>query len=78
MGDPYPSGFPADAATHHMENLLSEMEREQPFNCNRADELYMQARAMITAADLNQSQGGMCICRVLGIGAGVARECFGP
>ena len=78
VGDPYPSGFPADAATHHMENLLSEMEREQPFNCNRADELYMQARAMITAADLNQSQGGMCICRVLGIGAGVSRECFGP
>ena len=28
--------------------------------------------------DLNQSQGGMCICRVLGIGAGVSRECFGP
>ena len=27
---------------------------------------------------LNQSQGGMCICRVLGIGAGVSRECFGP
>ena len=27
--------------------------------------------------DLNQSQGGMCICRVLGIGAGVSRECFG-
>ena len=29
-------------------------------------------------ASLNQSQGGMCICRVLGIGAGVSRECFGP
>ena len=29
-------------------------------------------------AELNQSQGGMCICRVLGIGAGVSRECFGP
>ena len=28
--------------------------------------------------NLNQSQGGMCICRVLGIGAGVSRECFGP
>ena len=28
--------------------------------------------------DLNQSQGGTCICRVLGIGAGVSRECFGP
>ena len=28
--------------------------------------------------ELNQSQGGMCICRVLGIGAGVSRECFGP
>ena len=27
---------------------------------------------------LNQSQGGMCICRVLGIWAGVSRECFGP
>ena len=27
---------------------------------------------------LNQSQGGKCICRVLGIGAGVSRECFGP
>ena len=27
---------------------------------------------------LNQSQGGMCICRVLVIGAGVSRECFGP
>ena len=27
---------------------------------------------------LNQSQGGMCICRVLGIGAGVSRGCFGP
>ena len=27
---------------------------------------------------LNQSQGGMCICWVLGIGAGVSRECFGP
>ena len=26
---------------------------------------------------LNQSQGGMCICRVLGIGAGVSQECFG-
>ena len=30
------------------------------------------------AKQLNQSQGGMCICRVLGIGAGVSRECFGP
>ena len=30
------------------------------------------------AAILNQSQGGMCICRVPGIGAGVSRECFGP
>ena len=30
------------------------------------------------ADELNQSQGGMCICRVLGIGAGVSRECFGP
>ncbi len=30
------------------------------------------------ATALNQSQGGMCICRVLGIGAGVSRECFGP
>ena len=30
------------------------------------------------AQHLNQSQGGMCICRVLGIGAGVSRECFGP
>ena len=29
-------------------------------------------------ATLNQSQGGKCICRVLGIGAGVSRECFGP
>ena len=28
--------------------------------------------------DLNQSQGGMCIYRVLGIGAGVSQECFGP
>ena len=27
---------------------------------------------------LNQSQGGMCIYRVLGIGAGVSQECFGP
>ena len=27
---------------------------------------------------LNQGQGGMCICRVLGIGAGVSQECFGP
>ena len=31
-----------------------------------------------TSEDLNQSQGGMCICRVPGIGAGVSRECFGP
>ena len=31
-----------------------------------------------TIESLNQSQGGMCICRVLGIGAGVSRECFGP
>ena len=28
--------------------------------------------------DLNQSQGGMCICRMMGIGSGVSRECFGP
>ena len=27
---------------------------------------------------LNQSQGGMCICRRLGIGPRVLRECFGP
>ena len=27
---------------------------------------------------LNQSQGGMCICRVMGIGSGVLQECFGP
>ena len=32
----------------------------------------------ITIAGLNQSQGGMCICWVLGIGAGISRECFGP
>ena len=30
------------------------------------------------AVRLNQSQGGMCIYRVLGIGAGVSQECFGP
>ena len=28
--------------------------------------------------NLNHSQGGMCICWVLGIGAGVSQECFGP
>ena len=68
VGDPYPSGFPADAATHHMENLLSQMEREQPFNCNRADELYMQARAMITAADLEiHTVASKAIDKVLGI-----------
>ena len=33
---------------------------------------------IINSVILNQSQGGMCICRVLGIGAGVSRECFGP
>ena len=33
---------------------------------------------MTSSKQLNQSQGGMCICRVLGIGAGVSRECFGP
>ena len=33
---------------------------------------------LAVAEGLNQSQGGMCICRVLGIGAGVSRECFGP
>ena len=32
----------------------------------------------VMAHNLNQSQGGMCICRVLGIGAGVSPECFGP
>ena len=32
----------------------------------------------IRFGSLNQSQGRMCICRVLGIGAGVSRECFGP
>ena len=68
VGDPYPSGFPADAATHHMENLLSEMEREQPHKCNRADELYMQARAMITAADLEiHTVPSEAIDKVLGI-----------
>ena len=68
VGDPYPSGFPADAATHHLENLLSQMEREQPFNCNRADELYMQARAMITAADLEiHTVASKAIDKVLGI-----------
>ena len=35
-------------------------------------------RAQIAAAMLNQSQGGMCISRVMGIGAGVSQECFGP
>ena len=68
VGDPYPSGFPADAATHHMENLLSQMEREQPFNCHRTDELYMQARAMITAADLEiHTVPSEAIDKVLGI-----------
>ena len=33
---------------------------------------------LVDGGVLNQSQGGMCICRVLGIGAGVSRECFGP
>ena len=37
-----------------------------------------QNAAKYAIIDLNQSQGGMCICRVLGIGAGVSRECFGP
>ena len=68
VGDPYPSGFPADAATHHMENLLSQMEQEQPFNCNRADELYIQARAMITAADLEiHTVTSEAIDKVLGV-----------
>ena len=68
VGDPYPSGFTADAATHHMENLLSQMEQELPFNCNRANELYMQARAMITAADLEiHTVTSEAIDNVLGI-----------
>ena len=37
----------------------------------------MNDPAVRTMLNLNQSQGGMCICRVLGIGAGVSRECFG-
>ena len=32
----------------------------------------------VLTVHLNQSQGGKCICWVLGIGAGVSRECFGP
>ena len=28
--------------------------------------------------DLNQSQGGMCICRKSGTGLGVSQEGFGP
>ena len=30
------------------------------------------------APDLNQSQGGMCICRKSGTGLGVSQEGFGP
>ena len=68
VGDPYPSGFPADTAIQHMENLLSQMKLEQLFNCNRADELYMQARAMITAADLEiHTVPSQAIDKVIGI-----------
>ena len=41
------------------------------------DPLAVNARRHSLHDILNQSQGGMCICRVLGIGAGVSRECFG-
>ena len=57
------------------------------FNCARSlgarmatwDQINFEtATCMKTGTEhLNQSQGGMCICRVLGIGAGVSRECFG-
>ena len=33
---------------------------------------------LAVARILNQSQGGMCICRTLGIGPGGAPECLGP
>ena len=32
----------------------------------------------IADVDLNQSQGGMCICRKSGTGLGVSQEGFGP
>ena len=43
----------------------------------RADGSYGWAFVFILAA-LNQSQGGMCICRTLGIGLGGSQEGLGP
>ena len=45
---------------------------------DNAKELFATSGYYVADKVLNQSQGGMCICRVLGIGAGVSRECFGP
>ena len=64
---------------------LQRFRRPQHRACEAA-QLRARPRQRLTAATrtsplhgfLNQSQGGMCICRVLGIGAGVSRECFGP
>ena len=55
------------------------MEPRQPLNGAQRRLLKITARMpLASAANLNQSQGGMCICRVMGIGSGVSRECFGP
>ena len=46
--------------------------------CTRCRSSHSVSCGFTLRNSLNQSQGGMCICRVLGIGAGVSRECFGP
>ena len=43
-----------------------------------AENLEMLGDLLRMELDLNQSQGGMCICRKSGTGLGVSQEGFGP
>ena len=49
-----------------------------PFATLFRNPTWRKAQILLIGAILNQSQGGMCICRKSGTGLGVSQEGFGP
>ena len=77
----------ADFLAYHFDGtttLKVQLKSRLTINCKYADrDLWMNFPCkgswyLVPHDDLNQSQGGMCICRTAGIGLGVPQECLGP
>ena len=69
-----PSTTPTDTPAQGTRFRLPEPPKREPDEMTSYDHLHKHGIPRY----LNQSQGGMCICRKSGVGLGVSQEGFGP